>query len=113
MAASLIKGVLAKTAGPSEPVDVPRTFIGFLEWIGVTPSAGQAELSRVAFDGVEPVDRDLAARIFGPIDFANLPMGVRRVFVAIVGGRGGRYIPWQVAARGQVCGGGCCPADTR
>lgn len=74
----------------TEPLDVPRTFLGFLEWMHVTPSAGQAELSRVAFDGVEPVDRALAVRIFGEIDFANLPVGVRRVLVAVVGGRSGK-----------------------
>ena len=70
--------------------DVPPTFLGFLEWLGVTPSAGQAELSRVAFDGAEPVDRDLAKRIFGAIDFDALPVGLRRVVVAVVGGRGGK-----------------------
>lgn len=71
-------------------LDVPRTFLGFLEWLGVTPSAGQAELSRVAFDGAEPVDRALAEVIFGKIDFAHLPVGIRRVVVAVVGGRGGK-----------------------
>ncbi len=91
MASSLIKSL--QRAAPtqrSKTLDVPPTFLGFLEWIGVTPSAGQAELSRVAFDGMQPVDHDLAVRIFGDIDFANLPVGVRRVFVAIVGGRGGK-----------------------
>lgn len=77
-----------RTEGPT--FDVPRSFLGFLDWLGVTPSAGQAELARVAFDGAEPVDRALAERIFGPIDFSDLPMGLRRVFVAVVGGRGGK-----------------------
>lgn len=71
-------------------LDVPRKFIEFLGWAGVTPSAGQAELGRVAFDGDVPVDRDLAIRIFGDIDFENLPVGVRRVVAAVVGGRGGK-----------------------
>ncbi len=79
-----------RTAKRAPAIDVPRTFLGFLEWMGITPSAGQAELSRVAFDGVEPVDLDLARLIFGDIDFANLPMGLRRVLVAVVGGRGGK-----------------------
>jgi len=44
----------------------------------------------VAFDGAQPVDRQLAERIFGSINFAGLPMGIRRVVVAVVGGRGGK-----------------------
>jgi hypothetical protein len=79
----------APTRG-TEVVDVPPSFLGFLGWLGVTPSAGQAELARVAFDGTEPVDRDIAAEIFGDLDFAHLPMGARRVVAAVVGGRGGK-----------------------
>lgn len=71
-------------------VVVPRTFVGFLEWVGVTPTPGQAELARVAYDGLEPVDRALAERIFGDIDFSSLPVGLRRVVVAVVGARGGK-----------------------
>ena len=44
----------------------------------------------MAFDGAQPVDRDLARRIFGDIDFDNLPVGSRRVLAAVVGGRGGK-----------------------
>lgn len=76
--------------GTDRAFDVPRTFLGFLEWVNVRPSPGQTELVRVAFDGMEPLDRDLAARIFGPIDFANLPMGARDVVAAVCGGRGGK-----------------------
>lgn len=87
--------LLAKSLVRSAPaqridIDVPRTFLGFLEWVSVQPSPGQAELCRVAFDGHEPVDRELAAKIFGPIDFANLPVGCRDVVAAICGGRGGK-----------------------
>lgn len=71
-------------------LDCPRKFVPWLGWLGVVPSAGQAELARVAFDGDQPVDRDLAVRIFGAIDFENLPVGVRRVVAAVVGGRGGK-----------------------
>lgn len=78
-----------RTSGQASSV-VPRTFLGFLNWLGVTPSAGQAELARVAFDGAQPVDRQLAERIFGQVDFDHLPVGVRRVVAAVVGGRGGK-----------------------
>ncbi len=76
------------TDGPK--LDVPRKFIPWLEWLGVEPSPGQAELARVAFDGDLPVDRHLARLIFGDIDFDSLPVGVRRVVAAVVGGRGGK-----------------------
>jgi hypothetical protein len=71
-------------------LDCPRDFLGWLAWVGVTPSAGQAELARVAFDGAVPVDREIAERIFGAIDFETMPVGMRRVVVAVVGGRGGK-----------------------
>lgn len=69
---------------------IPRTFLGFLDWLGVVPQPGQAELARVAFDHAEPVDRPLAVSIFGDIDFANVPMGARDVVAAVCGGRGGK-----------------------
>lgn len=80
----------APTARATEPLDVPACFVDFLRWGGVEPSAGQAELCRVAFDGAEPLDRALGERLFGPIDVANLPMGCRDVVAAICGGRGGK-----------------------
>jgi hypothetical protein len=89
----LAKMLQAKARTPratDEHLDVPRTFLGFLEWLGITPSPGQAELARVAFDGAQPVDRHLAEQIFGAIDFSHLPVGIRRVVVAVVGGRGGK-----------------------
>jgi hypothetical protein len=58
--------------------------------MGIVPQPGQAELARVAFDHVEPVDRALAVSIFGDIDFANVPMGARDVVAAVCGGRGGK-----------------------
>jgi hypothetical protein len=47
---------------------------------------GQAELVRVAFDGVEPVDRELAAKLFG----APVPVGIRSVVAAVCGARAGK-----------------------
>lgn len=44
----------------------------------------------MAFDAAMPLDRDLAVRIFGDIDFANLPVGVREVVGGVCGGRGGK-----------------------
>lgn len=88
---SLIKSLQRQApARHTEVFSVPPTFLGFLEGIGVTPQPGQAELVRVAYDGVEPVDRELAIRIFGPLDFANLPVGARDVVAAVCGGRGGK-----------------------
>ncbi len=92
MATSLIKSVQRAAPPPSDevPLDVPRTFIGFLAWLGIVPQPGQAELARVAFDHAEPVDRKLAVEIFGDIDFANVPVGARDVVGAVCGGRGGK-----------------------
>jgi hypothetical protein len=88
---SLAKSLLrAAPTRRSTSLDCPREFLPWLGWLGVTPSDGQAELARVAFDGALPVDRELAVRIFGDIDFDNLPVGLRRVVVAVVGGRGGK-----------------------
>lgn len=74
------------TRRPTEVADVPRTFLGFCDWLGVRLTAGQAELGRVAFDGAEPVDRDLAVRLFG----ATLPVGPRSVVAAVCGARAGK-----------------------
>ncbi len=52
--------------------------------IALTP--GQAELGRVAFDGVEPVDRKLAELLFGP----DVPVGIRSVVAAVCGARAGK-----------------------
>ena len=63
----------------------PR-FLGFCSWLGVELTPGQAEFARVAYDGLEPVDRDLAVQIFGP----DLPVGRRRVVAAVCGRRAGK-----------------------
>lgn len=44
----------------------------------------------MAYDGASPVDLERARGIFGNIDFERLPMGSRRVVVAVVGGRAGK-----------------------
>ena len=69
-----------------EAASVPPTFLGFLEWLGVRPSPGQAELVRVAVDGMEPVDRSVARDIFG----CDVPVGRRRVVAAVCGARSGK-----------------------
>lgn len=79
-----------QTTRATEPFAVAPTFLGFLDQIGVTPRPGQAEFARVAFDGALPVDRALAASIFGPIDFEALPVGTRDVVAGVCGGRGGK-----------------------
>lgn len=71
-------------------LDAPQTFLGFCAWLGVHLFPGQAELARVAFDGTEPVDRDVAQQLFGCADFASLPVGARDVVAAVCGGRGGK-----------------------
>jgi hypothetical protein len=84
---SLIKNI-QRTAPPrhTEVSSVPTTFIGFCGWLGVELTAGQAEFARVAFDGAEPVDGDLAARLFGQ----SLPVGRCRVVAAVCGRRAGK-----------------------
>jgi len=81
---------LALAASRRKGPGVPARFVDFLPWMGVTPSPGQRELARVAFDDLPPEDLELAERIFGPIPFDALPPIVRRVLTAVVGGRGGK-----------------------
>lgn len=83
------KMLASKAPKPStdgERFVVPRSFIGFCEWAGVDLTAGQSELARVAFDGAEPVDRNLAGCLFGP----TLPVGRCRVVAAVCGRRAGK-----------------------
>lgn len=89
---SLIKSLQrqAPPAPRTEAFDVPPTFLGFLEKLGVRPKPGQAEFIRVAYDRVEPVDRALAVTIFGDIDFSDLSLGARAVVAAVCGGRAGK-----------------------
>lgn len=65
---------------------MPRGFVDFCAWLGVTLTSGQAELVRVAYDGVEPVDRDVARTLFGD----SVPMGRRHVVAAVCGARAGK-----------------------
>jgi hypothetical protein len=67
-------------------VVVPRAFVDFCAWLGVRLTPGQAELVRVAYDGVEPVDRDVARRLFGE----HVPLGRRNVVAAVCGARAGK-----------------------
>ena len=84
---SLEKGILKRPPQrPRTSVDVPPTFLGFCEWLGVALRPGQAELVRVAFDGVEPVDRGIASQLFGP----DVPVGRRSVVAAVCGARAGK-----------------------
>lgn len=85
--------ILDRVAPPparSTDLVVPRSFLDFLAWVNVTPTDGQAELARVAYDGQPPKDRKLAERIFGSIDFARLSAKVRRTVAHVVGGRAGK-----------------------
>lgn len=83
---SLIKS-LRRQAPAVTDADVPPTFLGFCAWAGVRLTPGQAELCRVAYDVAEPVDRGLAAALFG-----DLPMGRGRppVVAAVCGARAGK-----------------------
>lgn len=76
----------ARTPRDTEPVSVPETFLGFCEWLGVELTPGQAEFARVAYDGLPPLDVELAQRIFGP----NIVVGRRRVVAAVCGRRAGK-----------------------
>ncbi len=66
--------------------EIPRGFLDFCRWGDVTLTPGQAELARVGFDGAEPLDRDLAATLFGP----DLQVGTRSVVAAVCGARAGK-----------------------
>lgn len=66
---------------------VPRTFLGFCRWLGVTLTPGQTELCRVLFDGGEP-DGILGANIFG--FSGSVPSGCRDVVAITAGARSGK-----------------------
>lgn len=82
----LAKMLASRATTRGTDVDVPRTFLGFCKWLGVTLTPGQSELARVAYDGAEPVDRDIAGRLFGE----SLPMGARPIVAAVCGARAGK-----------------------
>ena len=86
---SLIKSLQRRApARATEPVDVPRTFLGFCSWLGVTLTAGQTELARVAFDGGSPVGSADAVSLFGGV--VDVPVGARGVVAAVCGARAGK-----------------------
>lgn len=70
----------------TEACVVPESFVDFCAWLGVELTPGQIEFARVAYDGLEPVDRDLAVKIFG----SDMPLGRRRVVAAVCGRRAGK-----------------------
>lgn len=67
-------------------MEVPGAFLAFCAWLGVVLTVGQAELARVAFDGMEPVDVGFARRLFGE----RVPVGRRAVVAAVCGARAGK-----------------------
>jgi hypothetical protein len=88
----ILNRVAPQTRGTdaAKPYECPATFLGFCADLNVRLWPGQAEFARVAFDGDQPVDRDVARALFGEVDFENLPLGVRDVVAAVCGGRGGK-----------------------
>lgn len=71
----------------------PTTFLGFLSWLGVTPTPGQRVLCAVAYDRVEPKDlppedREMALRIFGPVE--TIPKSARGTLAVVAGARSGK-----------------------
>lgn len=68
-------------------------FTEFCAKLGVTLEPGQLALARVAYDGTDPCElppeqRELARRIFGPVD--RIPREARRVVVVVAGARAGK-----------------------
>lgn len=70
----------------TDAVVIPESFVEFCAWLGVELTPGQIEFARVAYDGLEPLDRGLAETIFGK----DLPVGRRRVVAAVCGRRAGK-----------------------
>lgn len=72
------------------------TFLAFVTLLRVTLTPAQRVLARVAFDGEQPgdlegEDREIAAKLFGPID--EIPPAARAVLVIVKGARvGGTWI---------------------
>lgn len=87
MRSSLTKSILATPPTRSTDVDVPRSFLGFCAWLGVTLTDGQAEFGRVAYDLGEP-SGGLGERLFGFT--GSVPVGARSVVAAVCGARGGK-----------------------
>lgn len=84
---SLLLKNLQRAPARRTDVDVPRTFLGFCEWMRVKLTDGQTEYARVAYDLGQP-SRGLGKRLFG---FAgDVPLGARGVVGAVCGARGGK-----------------------
>ncbi len=84
-------GARAAVLAPARPF--PTTFLTFLSWLGVTPTPGQRVLCAVAYDRVEPKDlpeedREIARRIFGPVDI--VPKAARGTVAVVAGARSGK-----------------------
>lgn len=84
---SLLKSLRQPVRRSTEAADVPRTFVGFCDWLGVVLTDGQAEFARVAYDGLEP-SGDMGQRLFGFT--GSVPVGSRSVVGAVCGARGGK-----------------------
>lgn len=65
-------------------IDVPETFLGFCEWLGVSLTEAQRELAHVAFDGGTPT----RGGVFGACD--HVPDAARSTVAAVCGGRAGK-----------------------
>ena len=68
-------------------------FTRFLSWLGVRLEPGQRVYAMVALDAIDPCDlevgeRELARRLFGPVD--RVPELARRVVAAVCGARSGK-----------------------
>ncbi len=72
----------------TEALGVPERFVDFCQWLGVDLTPGQAEWCRVSYDGVQPVDRGIAARIFGEPALSVVTR--KRVVVSVCGRRAGK-----------------------
>jgi hypothetical protein len=84
----LAKSLLQASKRTDDRLDVPSSFLEFCGWLGVKLSPGQAEWCRVSYDAVQPVDRGIAARIFGEAALSVVTR--KRVVVAVCGRRAGK-----------------------
>ncbi len=75
-----------RIAKASEGSPVPPLFTDFCPWMGVTLSPGQTEIARVAFDGLPPLDHELARRLFGAV----MAVGFWEIVTAVCGARSGK-----------------------
>ena len=77
------KPITATVAAP-----IPARFVAFVKWLGVELSPAQELIGRVAYDGEDVPDTELARALFG---FSGpVPEEARTVIVAVCGRRGGK-----------------------